>query len=120
MRGGDPLPRRRGRPDDALLTQQATDDRPQRAGAGRHPPRPPAAGTGYFFWSYSPSRWDFNCSTFSHFRSSSLAVSSLTFHLKLNSVPTGTFSATCFFASSFPSNSVTLALTSPPFSTAYS
>src|SRR5262249_62054575 len=89
-------------------------------GGGRFPlrrPSPHAAGTGYFFSSYSPSRWDFNCSAFSHFRSSSLAVSPLTFHLKLNSVPTGTFSATCFFAFSLPSNPETLALTSPSFST---
>src|SRR5262249_47255216 len=81
------------------------------------PARP--RGWGYFF-SNSPSTWVLKISgTLSPFRSSSLAASPFAVHLKLNWTPTGNFSPTAFLISSFPSCPVTLALTSPFFSTVY-
>src|SRR5262249_9789369 len=96
--------------------RQWTIGRRWAGGAPFAPPARPAAGAAYFF-SKSPSRWDFNASTLSPVRSCSLAASPFTVHLKLNLRPTGITSAAFFFASSFPSNPVILALTSPSFAT---
>jgi hypothetical protein len=63
------------------------------------PPAGLAAATDYFF-SKSPSRGDFNTLALSPVRSSSLAASPVTVHLKLNLRPTGVLSAAFFFASS--------------------
>src|SRR5262249_45427461 len=66
---------------------------------------------------YLPSRWDFNASTLSPLTSSSVALSSLAFHLKVNLRPTGRNSAA--FAFAFPSSSVIVASTVPSFPRAY-
>src|SRR5262249_47859753 len=73
------------------------------------------AGGGDFFRWYSPSNTGLASSTPSPLRSSRVAVSPLTFHLKLTSSPFGGL------AGDFPfsSTSVTLAVTRPSLSTVY-